>query len=404
MVNRSQVRIVAAVAVTLGVATLGGLAPRLALAGEVDDFAAALKESTGEYTATYVLTKLHTFKVGKKCWAKLPDKEGGAIHAAGFATRDVAAYAKRVSGDDWSAIETQNNSDREANKVLIEPMIEAFKSKFMFNISVDGDDCDGKSSAMWIRYWSTLATAVRNFPPPSGKAIINLNVSSKARDVLVDVSKDGTTFTITGAKDIEPKAWSDKLERPFKQLDAGIPDDFAYVTKEATGHYYTAWVLTKLHTFKVGKKCRAKLSDKEAGAVHAATFATRDVYEYAKASGAEDWDAIESQTANEPKFNRDLVEKDMEKFKSRFSITINVEGDDCDVQQNSLWLRYWTTIATALRNYPPKGKKVAIVLNVTSKAKDVTANGLTFTAPRDKEAPAWSDKLEAPFRKAAGKK
>ena len=39
--------------------------------------------------------------------------------------------------------------------------------------------------------------------------------------------------------------------------------------------------------------------------------------------------------------------------------------------------------------------------------KDVTATvkggAFTFTAPRDKEVAAWSDKLEAPFRKLAKK-
>ena len=75
----------------------------------------------------------------------------------------------------------------------------------------------------------------------------------------------------------------------------------------------------------------------------------------------------------------------------------------------SLWLRFWTTIATALRDYPPKANKVAIKLVVTAKAKDVTVkagkNGATFTitAPRDKEVAAWSDKIEAPFKANARK-
>ena len=375
-------------AVTLGVVG------RPVLAGEIDDFATALKEATGDASTVAVLTKLMTLKLGKKCWAKLPGKDQGAVHAASFGTRDVAAIAKAQTGDDWSTMEAG----------LLDPKVEAFRANFTLETTVDGDDCDAKQASLWLGYWSALPLIVKNFPPPSGKAFIKLDVSSKIRDVTVDVSKDGTTFSIKAPKDIPAKNANDKLERPFRKLTSGFTDDFAFSTKEATGHYYSGWILTKLHTFKIGAKCRAKLWDKELGAIHAATFATHDIADYAKATGAEDWDAIESQTANDPKFNRDLVEKDIEKFKGRFTITVNVEGDDCDVQQTSLWLRYWTTIATAVKNYPPKAKKVAIVLNVTSKAKDVTASGFTFTAPRDKEVAAWTDKLEAPFRKAAGKK
>lgn len=380
-------------AVALSAVALG-IVGRPVAAGEVDDFAAALKESTGDPAAVAVLTKLMTFKVGKKCWAKLPAKDQGAVHAAGFATRDVAAFAKAQTGDEWSGLEAAQ----------LEAKVDAFKASFSLDTTVDGDDCDAKQASLWLGYWSGLTTIVKNYPPPSGKAFIKLDVSSKTRDLTVDVSKDGTTFSIKAPKDLPAKDAGDKLERPFRKLNNGFTDDFAFSTKESTGHYYSGWILTKLHTFKVGAKCKAKLWDKNLGAVHAATFATRDILEYAKASGAEDWDAIESQSANDPKFNRDLVEKDIEKFKARFSITVNVEGDDCDAQQSSLWLRYWTALATAVKNYPPKAKKVAIVLNVTAKAKDVTANGFTFTAPRDKEAAAWSDKLEAPFRKAAGKK
>ncbi len=382
----------ALLAVALSAVALGTVA-RPAFAGEVDDFATALKEATGDPAAVAVLGKLMTFKLGKKCWAKLPSKDQGAVHAASFSTRDVAAFAK-AQGDDWSGLD----------QAQVDPKVEAFKAKFSLDTTVDGDDCDAKQSSLWLGYWSSLPAIVKNFPPPSGKAIIKLDVSSKTRDVTVDVDKDGTTFSIKAPKDIAAKDAQDKLERPFRKLNNHFTDDFAFSTKEATGEYFSGWILTKLHTFKIGAKCRAKLWDKNLGAVHAATFATRDIAEYAKATGAEDWDALEGATANDPQFNRDLVAKDMDKFKGRFSITINVEGDDCDAQQSSLWLRYWTTIATALKNYPPKAKKVAIVLNVTSKAKDVTATGFTFTAPRDKEVVGWSDKLEAPFRKAAGKK
>jgi hypothetical protein len=365
---------------------------RDASAGEMDDYVAAVKDATGDGPRPQAIAKLVTFKLGKKCWAKLPDKNQGAVHAGTFAASDLLEYGKLVTGEE-----------------MTEASLDAFRQKFSITVNVEGDDCDAKQSSLWLGYWTGAISAVKNNPPPSGKAFITIIVG-KQKDVTVDVSKDATTFTITAPKDIAAAQWNDKLEKPFRQLVANIPDDFAFAVKEATGDYHRAWVLTKLHTFKVGKKCRAKLASKDEGAVHAGTFATRDIADWAKGAGAEDWDAVEGQSNNEPKYNRDLVEKDMDAFKKRFSITIVVDGDDCDAKQSSLWLRYWTTIATALRDYPPKAKTVKITLTVNNKAKEMSASvgkdGATFafTGPRDVEKGQWTDAITKAFEKVAKKK
>jgi hypothetical protein len=387
------------------------LASSRASADEVNEnFTAALKDSTGSYSSAWVLSKLTTFKVGKKCGAKLADKNQGAIHAASFYARDIAAYAKTVTNEDWSEIETQNNNDKEANKKLLEPIMDAFKSRFGVTVSVDGDDCDAKQSSLWLSYWGQIATTLKNYPPKAGKVVITLNVSSKVRDVTVDLAKDGSSATISAPKDIAAKDALEKIERPYRQLHSGIADDYAFRVKESTGDFYSAWILTKLTTFKVGKKCRARMADKDQGAIHAGTFYTRDIAAYAKSVGADDWDAIEGQSANDPVTNRAMVEKMVEAFKSRLSITVTVEGDDCDAKQGALWLKYWSEIATQLKNYPPRAKKVVITLNVTARAKDVSIkagkDGAMFaiTAPRDKEPSAWTSKLDPAFSKAARKK
>lgn len=390
----------------VSVAALGSVTSAHATGAE--DFADAVKDATGDYNRAWVLTKLTTFKLGAKCWAKVVDKKHGAIHSASFTTRDIVDYAKTVTGEDWSDLETQNNNDRENNKALLEPKMNAFKARHMITINVDGDDCDAKQSSLWLGYWGAVTGGIKNFPPPAGKSFFTINVSSKIKDVTVEVSKDGSTFTINAPKDRETKQWQDKIERPLRKLHLGITDDFAFGLKETTGDVYSAWILTKLHRFKLGKKCTARLADKELGALHAASFATRDIADYAKSSaGAEDWDAIEGQSANDKETNLGMVAKDMDAFAKRFSLTIAVEGDDCDLKQSSLWLRYWTTVATALRDYPPKAKKVAITLNVTAKAKQVTATAgkdgatVVITAPRDKEGTAWSDKIADAFKKVS---
>ncbi len=380
-----------------------------AAAGGVDDFGAALQDSTGNYYRTYVLTKLTTFNVGKKCLAKLSDKNQGAVHLAGFYTQDIAAYAKAITGDDWSAIESQHGSDRETTKKLVEPMVDAFKAKFTVTINVDGDDCDAKSTSLWLRYWGALGTAVKAYPPPGGKAFITLNVSSKTRDVTVEV-KEGSTFVIHAPKDIEAKDAPDKLERPFRKLASGFTDDFAFASKESSGRYSSAWVLTKFVTFKLGKKCLAKLSDKTEGAIHAAGFFERNILAYAKSVGADDWEEIEGQRANDPETNRTIVEKMMNDFKSRLSIVVTVEGDDCDAKGNSRWIAAWSKVGTLLKDYPPKANKVVVKLDVKAKAKAFAittakdGSTISITAPLTTEPSGWTGKLEVAFKKVSRKK
>lgn len=382
--------------------------PSVAVAGGMEDVADGIKDGTGDHYTASVMTKLTTFNLGPKCWQKAGAKGSGVIDIGMHVTRNVARLAQQWTGDDWDRIEDQGTGKREENAKLVEPMVEAFKSRFSITVNVEGDDCDAKRNALWVRYWSDAVLAAQKYPPPAGKVFIKINVGSKTRDVTSTVSKDGTTFTFDAPKDIEAKIYGEKIERPFRQLASGLADDFAFLTKEATGDYHAAWVLTKLHTWKVGKKCYPKLADKDAG-VHAASFATRDITSYAKLVGAEDWDAIEGQSSGEPLANRQLVEADMEAFKKRFSLTIAVDGDDCDATRSSMLLRSWTTVATALRDHPPKAKKVAITLTLSAKAKTVGVQAakdgatIAITLPRDKELVGWSDQIEKAFEKAARK-
>ncbi len=403
------IRFAPAVAAALGAGVLATARPAAAEADDkLEDFVAAFRDYASDGSAAWVLTKYVTFKLGDKCWAKLPKKDQGALHAASFFTRDIVAWGKDLTGDDWSAIENQGG-DKEDNLKLVEPMMDAFKSRFSMTVSVEGADCDARQSSLWLRYWTQLATGLRNYLPKAQKVSITLNVVSKAKDVTVEVSKDGTSFVFTAPRDIEVAGWSDKLDKPFRRIKAGLPDELSFMTYEYTGRYWTAWVMSKLTTFKVGKKCQAVMPDREKSALHSASFYTRDIGEYAKLVGAEDWDAIEQQSANEPEYNRELVAKDMDEFAKRFHVTVSVEGDDCDIKHGSLFLKQWTQIGTALKNYPPKAKKVSINLELKAKAKDVTItaskDGSTFTivGPRDLEPTGWSDKYDAAFKRVARK-
>lgn len=213
----NPVRTFVSVSLALAVAT-----PQLAAADPAEDFAFEVKESSSSYHRAWVISKLTKLEVGKKCWDKIVDKNNGAVHSALFFSRDIAEYAKGVTGDDWSAIESQNNNDREANKKLIEPMMDAFKSKFRFTIVLEGDDCNAKRNALWLKYWTTLGTAVRDNPPKAGKVSIRLEVTSKVKDVSVTVDKGGGSFVVKAPADIEVVGWSDKMEKPFRKVSSKI--------------------------------------------------------------------------------------------------------------------------------------------------------------------------------------
>jgi hypothetical protein len=186
-------------------------------ATKFSDFAWEVKDATGNYYTGWIIDKLTTFNVPAACMEKMIDRKNSAVHSATFYTRDVAQLAEKLTGDSWSSIESQNNNDRENNKKLIEPMIDRFSQSFHLSVTVDGDDCDTRHGALWMKYWTSIAENIRENPPASGKVFVQLAVRGDARDVKVQVDESTSTYTIVAPRDIEPTGWSDKLEKPFRK-------------------------------------------------------------------------------------------------------------------------------------------------------------------------------------------
>jgi hypothetical protein len=354
-----------------------------------------------------IIKKFFTWNLPAKCWEKVADKSGRAVHAASFATGAIAEYAKKITGDDWSDIES-DAKDKEAARATLEPMMDAFAQRLHFTVSVDGDDCDAEHSALWIRYWGDAVDAVVKYPPPQEKVVVNVKASSKTRAITNTRSKDGTTWDIAVPKDLEAKN-HDALQRPFRQLFDAIPDDLAFSVKEATGDFNAAYVMSKLVTFKVGKTCKPKLAEPQGRMVHASTFFVRYLETYAKAVGADDWDDIESDGNGGKEATKKIINDMIDEFAKQFSMTVSVEGDDCDTEHNAFWIRTWSQIGESLSEYPPKAKKVAVKVSFTKKAKDITVkvgkDGATIevTAPAapTEEPSAWSSKIEDALKKVA---
>jgi len=379
----------------------------LAGAGPREDFLFRLEEHTGDDYRADVIGKLVTLKVGPKCQAKLADKDLSAIETAAAVAIEIADYAKTVTGDDWNAI-LGNARDKDRAKAIISGKIDAFASRFAMTIVVDGDDCDAKGHALWLQYWTELAKAVKQYPPPSGKAFITLEVTPRVKQVIFAASKDGSTFVFRAPRDIEPPEWIERLGRPFRQLVAGLPDDFAFSLMEHVGEYTRMWMVTRFHTFNVGKKCLARFADRNQGILTSAAAVGRDLLGFAKACGADDWSTIENQRANDRKTNQTLVYKMMSAFRPKLSVTINLDGDDCDGTDHAVWLKYWTSIANLLEQYPPRADKVTVILNVTAKAKGMSATvkdgTFVFTSARDFEPNAWLEPMQSVFRRSARKR
>jgi hypothetical protein len=182
---------------------------------KLDDFSWELQQYTGRYSSAFVTARLTTFKVSPTCWKKMQDKDASPLHTASFYTSDILEYAKKQTGDDWSDIEGQN---REKNVKLIEPMVDEFAKRFMVTVSVEGDDCDVSHGSLWLKYWYAVGTAVKDYPPTSGRVFVTLNVTPSVKDITAEVTDD-THIVITASRDIEPRAWDEKIEKPFKRLN-----------------------------------------------------------------------------------------------------------------------------------------------------------------------------------------
>ncbi len=357
--------------------------------------------ATGEPYTKNIVDKLITLKVGAKCMARLGDKDGGALHAASSVTRGIERWAKRVSSESWSDIE---GADKEKNQALVAGKIAEFRSKFSMTIDVEGDDCDNGFSALWPRYWNAIVTAMNDYPIDGAKLNITLKVRKAARVVTYVVSPDHTTIEFTAPRDIESSKGLDVLQRPFRQINSGFSNDFAYATFLATD-FTSATVLDQLVSIKAGPACLAKLPDPDQGAVHAASFFARDISNYAQAVTGDDWSQIETQSNGTRESNRKLVAEMIGEFRKRFQFSIIIDGADCETVQNANWLRYTTTIATALRNNPPTTKKLTIELRISKSAKDikvtVSKDGqkISYVGPPAVEPKDWGTKLEKPFAK-----
>jgi hypothetical protein len=198
-----------AAAVTVALA-----APRPA-AADVAAYAEAERLATGDNYRAFAISKLTTWKVGKKCWDKIVDPDGRIMSLTSFMTRDIAAYAALVTKQEWATLEGSGTTEKEANKAKVEQAVAAFKRQFSLSVTVEGDDCDGSHDPLWMQYVARSLEAINATPPASGKAFLSITASAKATKFSIVAGKDGATFTIVGPKDTAAAKWQNELGRVF---------------------------------------------------------------------------------------------------------------------------------------------------------------------------------------------
>lgn len=183
-----------------------------------DAFGEAVQLKSTDYYRGWSISKLTTWKVGKKCLAKMIDGEGRIMSLAQFMTTEIAGYAKTVTGDDWATVEGSGTSEKAAHKATVEKMVDQMKGKFSLTVSVEGDDCDGGFDPLWMQYVMRAVEDVHKMPPAAGKAIISIETSAKTKAFTVSVSKDGSTFKLKGPIEVAASHWQNDLEAAFQKV------------------------------------------------------------------------------------------------------------------------------------------------------------------------------------------
>lgn len=185
-----------------------------------DDLAFAVQTYNHDKHSGWVIERFVTLQLPDKCWTKLADKgQRGPGLLASYA-RWIQRYAKAVTGDDWAGIESQNANSVEANRAVVDKMIDAFKPKFHITLRLEGDDCGVTGNDLWLKYLGNTLGSLVKFPPKSGVAHVTIDVKAKVKDVAIDIDKSGSTFTITAPRDVERSGWSDKIENALQRVSS----------------------------------------------------------------------------------------------------------------------------------------------------------------------------------------
>lgn len=198
-------------------AVVGPLGPTAAHASPAADLAMAVGDANHDRHSAWVIERLVTLELGDACWPKVLAKGATARNLLASMSRQVQRYAKVVTGDDWYAIEGQPGG---RGVPVVDPLVAAFGKRFHLTVVVEGADCDASGNAMWLKYTGETLRALTAHPPASGTARVTVRAAARARGVTVDVDRKGTTFVVTGPRDLEVSGWPDAITNAVRKVAA----------------------------------------------------------------------------------------------------------------------------------------------------------------------------------------
>jgi hypothetical protein len=172
---------------------------------------------------------------------------------------------------------------------------------------------------------------------------------------------------------------------------------YAEAVRQGTSDNYRAFSIAKLTTWKVGKKCWDKIVEPEGRIMSLTSFLTREIATYAK------------EVTTEKAANRDKVEQTVAAFKSRFSLSVAIDGDDCDGSHDPLWMQYVMRSIEALNATPTATGKAFLSITASSTAKKfsftVGKDRSTFTlvGPKETAVGQWQYEVRRVFASVAKK-
>lgn len=195
----------------------------------------------------------------------------------------------------------------------------------------------------------------------------------------------------------------------FGQTDAAsAKQDLVQGLNEYTiGSLYKPLILKKTMTFEMSPAWWERMNNKDQKGLHALSFATPDLNEFAKRMGWGDSAAFENSGRGTKEEWKPKIEAVLDQWRPKFSLVFKPDSAKCDSSNFDLSLRYLTTLCSFLStsDWKPTSGEAHITLVPSATAKDLVVtignNGKNFTvtAPMELEPSEWDTKMQRGFKR-----
>lgn len=168
------------------------------------------------------------------------------------------------------------------------------------------------------------------------------------------------------------------------------------------GSLYKPLILKNIISFEMSPAWWTRMNDKDQKGLHALSFATPDLNEFAKRMGWGDAAAFENAGNGTKEEWKPKIEQVLSQWRPKFSFAFKPDSAKCDSANFDLSLRYLTSLASflATSDWKPASGVAYITLVPSATAKDISVSiskdGKSFTviAPDEIEPSEWDTKMQ----------